>query len=212
MKKSVFSIVLIVFVSFVSYISAQGVYYYELANGNGDGHYIQINPKACYDSDKNGISLSNGLRRRQADVNEEKVYYGDSQFGFAYYYFSDDYQKLRIEIEKDGTTYYYRSTTPTTNAVSAHTSKPRSQGTITTSNYPVVTSPQPDLYSTNPSATTSSSSSQGRICPGCGGTGFCTMCNGRGIYKNIYTSNYDRCPSCNGSGQCKVCHGHRVIK
>lgn len=207
MKRNVF---LWMFLMAASYILAQGTYYYELTNGKGDGHFIEINGKTCYDSDKKGISLGNGLRRRQADENGQKVYYGDSQFGFAYYYFSEDYSKLRIVTEKDKKTYYYKSTTPPSNAVSAHTGKPREQNTTVMPGYSTPATNTYNPYSTNSSTT--SSSSAGRTCPGCGGTGVCTMCKGRCYYKNMYTGYEERCPQCNGTGQCKVCHGHRVIK
>ena len=58
----------------------------------------------------------------------------------------------------------------------------------------------------------SGSNSAGRQCKGCGGTGWCHMCQGKGWYKNQYNSNIYDCPACNHTGQCKVCHGKGVIK
>lgn len=211
MKKTILSIVLIALTTLVSNISAQGVYYYELANGNGDGHFIQINTKTCYDSDRNGISLENGLRRRQDDVNGQKVYFGDSQFGFAYYFFSDDYKKLRIVTEKNNITYNYILTTPSADAVSAHASKQNNHFTVQGST--VMPTASPASTNSYPIGTSSyPTSSSGRTCSGCGGLGLCTMCNGKGWYKNLYSGDVYRCTSCNGSGQCKVCHGKGQIK
>ncbi len=60
-----------------------------------------------------------------------------------------------------------------------------------------------------PSSTTNGSSSV--RCKGCNGTGHCTMCKGKGWYKNIYDSKSYDCPSCGGSGRCGVCFGKGVI-
>lgn len=60
----------------------------------------------------------------------------------------------------------------------------------------------------------SGSSTGGRTCSGCGGTGKCTGCSGEGKYwvdSGMYTGSGSRsrvnCGSCGGSGRCRVCHG-----
>lgn len=66
----------------------------------------------------------------------------------------------------------------------------------------------------------SSNYNNGSKCAGCGGTGQCTLCKGRGgwIDKNVgmYTGQHLEtwidCPECNETGQCQVCHGMGVIK
>lgn len=57
-----------------------------------------------------------------------------------------------------------------------------------------------------------SSTSQGSRCKGCNGTGHCTMCKGKGWYKNTYDSNAYDCPSCHASGRCGVCYGKGYIR
>ena len=47
-------------------------------------------------------------------------------------------------------------------------------------------------------------------CKGCGGSGKCTGCAGRGWYK--YTVYVDNCAVCNGTGRCGVCYGRGTIR
>ncbi len=63
------------------------------------------------------------------------------------------------------------------------------------------------------------SSSSGRTCAGCNGTGKCTMCDGKGWYyqeAGYYTGNSRRekttCPVCHGTGRCGACHGNGTIR
>lgn len=63
------------------------------------------------------------------------------------------------------------------------------------------------------------SSSNGRTCRGCNGTGRCTGCinskyPGKTLTRNIYTAGpdyYSDCPVCGGNAKCKVCFGKGVI-
>lgn len=56
----------------------------------------------------------------------------------------------------------------------------------------------------------SGTTSNGRRCSGCNGTGQCTMCKGKGWYKNTYDGNIYDCPSCH-NGRCGVCFGKGII-
>lgn len=63
------------------------------------------------------------------------------------------------------------------------------------------------------------SSSSGRTCAGCSGTGKCTLCDGKGWYyqeTGYYTGNSHKekttCPSCHGTGRCGTCHGNGTIR
>ena len=60
------------------------------------------------------------------------------------------------------------------------------------------------------SSYSSGSSIGGRTCAGCGGTGHCTGCRGKGEYwvdSGMYSKSMVSCGSCGGSGRCRVCYG-----
>nr|WP_302437361.1 hypothetical protein [Bacteroides intestinalis] len=56
--------------------------------------------------------------------------------------------------------------------------------------------------------------SNGRKCSGCNGTGICTMCQGRGGYwvDGINERVWHKCSQCYGDGKCRVCYGNGTIK
>lgn len=53
--------------------------------------------------------------------------------------------------------------------------------------------------------------SKGRSCKGCNGTGRCSMCKGKGWYKNSHNGKIYDCPACHKTGECKVCYGKGYI-
>ena len=44
-------------------------------------------------------------------------------------------------------------------------------------------------------------------CLGCGGTGLCTYCQGKG--KRWYGNSYENCITCHGSMYCQQCYGRK---
>lgn len=46
-----------------------------------------------------------------------------------------------------------------------------------------------------------------RTCKGCGDSGDCKACDGKGKKMTSSTLGYDKCQRCDGKGQCTVCHG-----
>ena len=184
--------------------SAQTVYYYELSNGKGDGHYIAVTSKSCYDSDSEGISLNNGLRLYKGEQNSKKLFSGMSVYGEASYYFSMDYSSLQI-VTKKGEKYSYVRKNAPKGTISAHGNIPQQ---TPGSPYPVPTTyPTTTTTSTSGGYTSTTTTTPHRPCSGCGGSGMCTMCNGKGWYKNTYSGDIYNCSSCGGSGRCRVCHG-----
>ncbi len=199
----------IFFVLFYSIsVSAQTVYYYELSNGKGDGHFIAITKKGCYDSDNMGVSLENGFRFFKGTENEQYIYHGYSHFGDAKYYFSHDYNKLKIVVEKSGIIYNYIRKNAPKGIASAHGNVP-DKSPKTRAVYHTY---QPTILPTiNSSTSTPSTYSSPTNCSGCGGSGLCTMCHGKGWYKNTYSGNINNCSSCGGSGRCGVCRGKGTL-
>lgn len=207
MKKTIV-IAVTCLISIAASIYAQTTYYYQLAKNKSDGHFITITSQSCYDSDANGVSLGNGTRSYTGKENGCVVFYGPSVFGFASYFFSNNYNNLKI-VGDNGHIYQYVRVTPPRGAVSAHGSACSHDHDHGGYVAPMI---QP-IQST--SGTSNSSPSQTTItttCPSCNGTGYCTMCKGRGIYQNTYDGKWYNCPSCGGTGRCKVCHGAGKIK
>lgn len=191
-------------------------YYYErvavVKNGikssaSGDGHFITFTAKGCYDSDREGFSEDTGFRQYKSTENNIRSYYGDSYFGNAYYYFNPDRTRLNIKRESDGATYVYVRKTPPAGVTKSSRKKASvDPGLLVlpsngTASIPGLAQPP---ASVNPN-------SQGRRCSGCNGSGFCSMCKGKGWYKNTYDTNNYSCLSCHGSGRCGVCHGKGYI-
>ena len=72
------------------------------------------------------------------------------------------------------------------------------------------------VYTSDGGSGSYSSGSSNRVCSGCGGTGECSYCSGRGEYlvdASTYTSSggyvYKKCIQCNGNKRCKVCNGRK---
>ena len=198
-----YKVIAIIFllVAFVLDLRADATYYYELSNGGGDGHFVTVTSQSCYDSDKNGISIQNGIRYYKGEKNGQYVFYGDSQWGFAYYYYSTDYQRLKIVVEASNVTYNYVRKQAPANAISAHGAVPKNQ-----SSGGAVIMPTVQTYNTQTTTTQESTPTQvDTKCIYCNGTGYCTMCKGRGIY--LYDSRWYDCSACHGTGHCQVCHG-----
>lgn len=205
MKKRVF-IWLSVLCLFSLSLLAHDIYYYELSNGKGDGHFITITSKSCYDSDSEGVSLDNGLRLFRGTQNNQRVYSGYSAFGDAHYYFSLDYSTLKVVEDKSGKTYNYTRKTASPGAISAHAASGRTiqkPGPMPDPSTPTSV-PSPTI---NGNANSNTTVVTHRPCSGCGGSGVCTMCHGRGIYQNMYDGKIYNCSSCGGTGRCRVCHG-----
>lgn len=198
-------LILSIFTLLSGYSLAQTVCYYELTNGKGDGHFITITSKSCYDSDGNGISLRNGVRFFKGEENNLLLFFGNSIYGDASYYFSKDYSSLKI-ITPRGEKYFYTRKTAPKGAISAHGTipqQPSGDANPIVTTYPTATT----TTTSGGNTSTSTTPTTPRPCSGCGGSGMCTMCNGKGWYKNMYSGYIYSCSSCGGSGRCRVCHG-----
>lgn len=177
---------------------------------SGDGQFYTITSNACYESDSDGFDQGLGVLK-YLYYNQEKqihIYDGKCYYGNATFYFNADYSHLNI-LTESGCIYVF-----------ARTSAPKG---VTTSNHKefkqkvdafLAGGAMPTMQAPAIQSTTGSYQSQTRThrpCPGCGGSGFCTMCKGKGWYKNIYDSKIYNCPSCNSGGRCKVCYGKGYV-
>lgn len=87
-------------------------------------------------------------------------------------------------------------------------------------NYGPVAPANPNIGGSSGVGSGSVYNNNGTKCAGCGGTGRCTMCKGRGgwvdknvgMYTGEFLETWINCPECNTTGQCQVCHGKGVIR
>ena len=82
---------------------------------NDDAHYLTFNHNGIYESDKNGFSVGGKLIEYQKDNKGFHIYQGYGFHGYANYYFSSDYSRLNIVVDKK-TTYVYQREYGETNA------------------------------------------------------------------------------------------------
>ncbi len=193
-------------------------YYYErvatVTNGvkssdSGDGHFITFTNKGCYDSNKEGFDEKFGFREYKATNDGIKSYYGDSYFGKAYYYFTEDLGRLNIKKESDNTIFVYIKKVAPTGVTKSSREAPNKDIVI----IPVIPTPQPNdiTVPTNDEINSTESSSISRYgyytCPSCYGSGKCPNCNGKHLVNSSYTGNTRICSTCNNRGQCSACNG-----
>lgn len=201
-------------------MSAQ-TYYYEriktVSNGqassdSGDGHFITFTEKGCYDSDKEGFSEDTGFRKYEGASNNILSYYGDSYYGKAHYYFSDDKSRLNIIPDSRDEVYVYvqRPIHPNTKST-----RSRNKGTPSSASNGLVA---PPIIIVAPPVNSGGSSNQSnrRQCTACQGTGhgwdeivyapnytgednsrYCRQC-GRVLHAHTHIEH--RCSVCNGKG------------
>ncbi|PXV62785.1 hypothetical protein CLV62_1171 [Dysgonomonas alginatilytica] len=178
--------------------------------GNNRGQFITFNEKGCYDSDRSGYTVDNGFLKYGATSNGKVYYRGNSYWGVATYIFTENYGRLNIRVENDGSTYVYVLASPPKNILTcALIKKPISN--TTNSPISIIVSPA------TPAA--SSSNSTRKQCPGCNGTK-------KGMDQITYSPNYTGgnnnryCSQCGSTSAshthntpiCKVCYGKGYVE
>ena len=208
---------LLVFGGMLSIIKATDIYqyktyYYEMeasidAEGkrsekSGDGQFYTFTEQCCYESDKNGNSEEVGVAKFINYANNIYVYRGKGYYGEADYLVTDNYEMLNIKTA-GGTIYVLkRKNAPNSFIASEHRRiKTELENILTGGAIYLINPPNTSTIDNN------TNSNVHLPCAGCGGSGYCSMCHGKGWYKNIYNGNIYDCPSCGGSGRCRVCHG-----
>ena len=179
-------------------------------NKNDDAHYITINDKGCYESNKDGFSTNDGFIKFTKNENNIHCYYGDCSFGMAHYYFSSDYSRLNVRINDNLTYVYQRELSGKTTAKRRTVNSGGKGGTGGSIVIP------PVLNNNVGGSVSGSSSSKSRssLCKYCNGSGICYRCGGkRGSweYTDWYTGDgtksWINCGACNGNARCSVCRG-----
>ncbi len=208
---------LLMFGSVLSIIKAADIYqyktyYYEMvasidAEGirsqkSGDGQFYTFTEQSCYESDVNGNSEEIGVAKFINYANNIYVYRGKGYYGDADYCVTDNYEILNIKTA-GGTIYVLKKKKAPDSFITSNHKKNKAEIEKILSGGGIYLA-TPLNTSTNDN---NMNSNVHRSCRGCGGSGLCTMCHGKGWYKNIYDGKIYDCTSCGGRGRCRVCQG-----
>jgi hypothetical protein len=176
---------------------------------DSSGQFITFNDKGCYDSDKNGYTVKNGFLKFGKASGDRVYYSGSSYWGETTYIFTQNYGRLNIRVEADGTTYVYVLATPPKNVETCALIKEKQESSTTQTAIIANshTTPNNGNITTNQSSSTTKRDEYGYVsCPQCHGSGKCSTCNGRGTVISTYTQEWDDCVNCS-NGKCTKCGG-----
>lgn len=173
------------------------------SKGDNSGQFITFNTKGCYDSDREGYTVNNGFLKYIQKNNDILVYYGNSYWGTCYYYFNSSRDRLNVKTDKKVYVYERVVNVP---AKIMTSSKIKSKDSSPVFVPPVITPPLEGVDKGDTPVRRTATR-----CRSCNGTGHCSVCKGKGWYKNINDGNVYDCFECHGSGRCGVCHGKGVI-
>ncbi len=173
--------------------------------GDGSGQFITFNDKGCYDSDKDGYTVNNGFLKYVQKGNGILVYYGNSYWGKAYYYFKEDRSRLNVQIEESGEVYVYTKFI----ALAGVETSSKIKEKVSTVSFVISTYTPPILPDITEEPTLPKRTST--KCRNCNGTGICPFCGGKGWYENIYNDHIYDCIECHGMKSCRICYGKGVF-
>lgn len=227
-------------------INAQTTYYYKMTkkilNGQSStnvsgGQFISFVDSRCYESDKDGYSVNNGVLKYEYtnSANGIILYVGNSYWGASSFLFSSDKKKLNVKVSENEVYVYQQAPAPsgqlTCSLIRNHsTSVPPAIG----GELPIIVDSSIPSSSGGGTVDTPTTREQ-KDCPSCfggkctaghgyggmsdakmhcNGTGRCGWCNGNGyVYVGTKTQTCSacggskRCKTCNGSGKCPYCGG-----
>lgn len=219
LQRNHFFIFLLCYFLFVFNIGYSQTYYYKQIKviqeqiekvGNETGQFITFNPKGCYDSDKEGISVGNGFLKYIKTENNIRIYKGDSFWGEAYYYVSTDFKRINISLQNEVKIYVYTKEY-STNRTTSYYVKNNTINTI-----PITTtSPLETISNISNGQEMEHSKLVRTTCSFCKGTGlnplktygpdytggsvitlqYCEICGKMDKYHQ-----HETCPSCGGKG------------
>lgn len=179
---------------------------------NDDAHFITINSKGCYESDRDGYTKNTGFANFTKNEKNLHCYYGNCYYGNAHYYFSSNYDRINIVLNDNLVYVYQREMSGRTTASMRKTRKKtdnpgRIDGTIVV----IPDNPTPTIIDEPERPKRQSLYSK---CNYCNGTGVCQRCHGKcgewtyiGSYTGSDAKTWINCSSCNGNGRCSICRG-----
>lgn len=184
-------------------------------SGNNTGQFITFNEKGCYDSDKEGYTVNNGFLKYIKTDKHIRIYWGDSYWGKAYYYITENLDRINVKLVVEDKIYVYAKSDPT-NEKTSYYAKNR-----TTGRNPIILTSPDQSFGDKSSQTTHGTSKHlvRKTCTFCNGTGknplkffaadytggrvvtieYCPIC-GKSEEKHYH----ETCPSCRGLGYTEV--------
>ena len=179
------------------------------------GQFVTRHKQVCYDSDREGFTVSNGSLTLKAKQGNTYMYVGPSYYGTSTSYtFFDGKGILNIKDNEGNVYVYKKATAPSGRKTSSLIASKRNSGSGGGSSGGAVY--VPPVNSGDNSGTAKSSTSQGqhtktkhpKSCQNCAGRGVCKTCGGSGTYlPYVGAKSYTRCTGCNGTGRCRICNG-----
>ena len=211
----------------------QTTYYYKLTKkihnnveytNTGGGQFISFIDDICYDSDKFGTNVENGiLKFDKRYSNISKTYIGNSYFGNTVYRFNSDMSILNIIINKSIIYVYRRATPPQNQITSSLVRKEKEDNSYSNQqNHTITYSVDDNYFNNNSNSIKNTDINQKqktkvrKECAYCSGkreliqheyvstfgiTGprvHCSICNKSWNYGTVH--HHHRCNHCNGTG------------
>lgn len=212
----------------VTFSIAQETYYYSFVKATEPdsktkgGQFVTFSQNSCYDSDKDGYTVNNGILKLDNYTNGIYTYRGESFWGDAIYKFNSDKSYLNIIVHNNK--YIYKRTpapsgTMTCSLILNKNTNQNSSGQpiyIPANNYAV----EYNIGTYNPQNNTSNSANQKtkarKDCAYCSGKGeiiqheyvatygtngarvYCSKCNQSWNHGTVHA--HHRCNHCNGKG------------
>lgn len=222
---------------FATTLNAQTTYYYKLTrkivNGNSNtnvsgGQYISFVDGKCYESDKEGFSVDNGVMKYDSTNGSSGniLYIGNAYWGQCSFVFNSDKTKLNVRVN-DNEIYVYQKATAPVGQVTCSLIKNNSSNSST-----AIVSAGPIGVSQMGMTTTNGGMSQQNHhsertpskrwrtvtrdvdCTHCAHSGKCNSCYGKGYYYSSFgVSKTVDCPNCYGykTGLCRYCQGKGTV-
>ena len=150
--------------------------------------YLRLAKKAAYNGNTPAC-YSLGLHFKEIDK-QEAIYWFKKDMDLYWKKYKEESEFSAEKLRELGVYYHPGDkSTYSTSSNSSHSTNPSSNS----SNSVPTRQPQP-VQEWNP-------------CIGCGGTGLCTYCQGKG--KRWYGNSYENCVICHGSMYCQQCYGRK---
>lgn len=174
--------------------SELGELYYEGEYGVSEDKslYIKWTKKAAFNGNSPAC-YSLGLHYKNEDK-QEAIYWFKKGMDLWWEKYGEEDEYCAKRLRELAVYYHPGDKTNQSNSSSASTSS-NSSSTSTSSN------------SSNNSTPARQPQQEWNPCIGCGGTGLCTYCQGKG--KKWYGNSYENCITCHGSMYCQQCYGRK---
>ena len=212
--KRIFGAILVL-ISVISINAQKTTEYYQFVkkiDGNGkittpsshSGQFIVFEGQKCYDGNKNGESVGNGVLSKVVSSSQATKYVGNTYWGQQVTYtFYHNEGILNIRDLRDNV-YVYKKCSPP-NGVYTSTLIKNKSSYNSGGYYPT----QQQNSNSSGNSGNNNSWNKTRPCRKCNGSRVCPTCNGTGqVYSTTYGINkYITCPSCGNSKKCSLCGG-----